>query len=51
LTAFTDDKIAKSVIKVREENVEIHPGYDGVYGKILIPEDGPSKVTTQGSLF
>jgi len=51
LTAFTDDKIAKSVIKVRDENVEIHPGYDGVYGKILIPEDGPNRVATQGSLF
>ncbi|MEJ2568682.1 MAG: DNA helicase UvrD, partial [candidate division WOR-3 bacterium] len=51
LIAFTDDKIAKAVIKVREENVEIHPGYDGVYGKILIPEDGPNRITTQKSLF
>jgi uncharacterized protein (TIGR00375 family) len=51
LLACAEEKIARSIIKVRKENVEIHPGYDGVYGKILIPEENPNKVVTQQSLF
>ena len=51
LLACAEEKIARSIIKVRKENVEIHPGYDGVYGKILTPEENPNKVITQQSLF
>lgn len=51
LRSFTEEKIARSVMKIRRENVEIHPGYDGVYGEILIPEDPPSEIATQGTLF
>jgi uncharacterized protein (TIGR00375 family) len=51
LLACADEKTARSVIKVRKEDVEIHPGYDGVYGKILIPEENPTKVVKQRSLF
>jgi len=51
LLASTEERIGQSVIRVREENVEIRPGYDGVYGQILIPEKKPAKVVTQQSLF
>jgi uncharacterized protein (TIGR00375 family) len=51
LLTSTEEKIARSVIKVRKENVEIRPGYDGVYGQILVPEENPTKVVTQRSLF
>jgi PHP family Zn ribbon phosphoesterase len=51
LLASMEEKIARAVIKVREEKVEIRPGYDGVYGQILIPEEKPGKVTVQKSLF
>jgi uncharacterized protein (TIGR00375 family) len=51
LLASMEQKIARAVIKVREEKVEIRPGYDGVYGQILIPEEKPDKVTVQKSLF
>jgi len=51
LIASTEERIGQSVIRVREENVEIRPGYDGVYGQILIPEKKPAKVVTQQSLF
>jgi uncharacterized protein (TIGR00375 family) len=51
LLASMEEKIARAVIKVREEKVEIRPGYDGVFGQILIPEEKPDKVTVQKSLF
>jgi uncharacterized protein (TIGR00375 family) len=51
LLSCAEEKIARSIIKVRSENVEIHPGYDGVYGHILIPEENPTKVLKQRSLF
>lgn len=51
LLSSMEEKIARAVIKVREEKVEIQPGYDGVYGQILIPEEKPDKVATQKSLF
>lgn len=51
LLASTEEKIAKSIVNVRKENVEIRPGYDGVYGQILIPEEKPDKVVKQQSLF
>lgn len=51
LLASTEEKIAKSIVNVRRENVEIRPGYDGVYGEILIPEEKPDKVVKQQSLF
>lgn len=51
LLASTEEKVAKSIVNVRKENVEIRPGYDGVYGEILIPEEKPDKVVKQQSLF
>jgi uncharacterized protein (TIGR00375 family) len=51
LLISTDEKIARAIIKVRAEKVEIKPGYDGVYGQILIPEEKPDKVAKQKSLF
>jgi uncharacterized protein (TIGR00375 family) len=51
LLASMEEKIARAIIKVREEKVEIRPGYDGVFGQILIPEEKPDKVTVQKSLF
>ncbi|RLF44480.1 MAG: DNA helicase UvrD, partial [Thermoplasmata archaeon] len=36
LRRFLPSKIAEGIIRVREGNVNIHPGYDGEYGKIEI---------------
>jgi PHP family Zn ribbon phosphoesterase len=51
LLSSTEEKVARAIIEVRKENVEIRPGYDGVYGQILIPEEKPDKVVKQQSLF
>ncbi len=44
LTQIINPKIAEAIIRVRTEQVRINPGYDGVYGQILIfDEEGGEK--------
>jgi uncharacterized protein (TIGR00375 family) len=51
LLVSMEERIAKAIIKVREEKVEIRPGYDGVYGQIMIPEEKTALVKKQQTLF
>jgi len=51
LLASTEEKIARSIVEVRKGNVEIRPGYDGVYGQVLIPDEKPDKIVKQQALF
>ena len=39
LMSVVDEQIAEAIVRVREGNVRIAPGYDGVYGQIAIFED------------
>jgi uncharacterized protein (TIGR00375 family) len=37
LAAVVDPRVADAIVKVREGNVTVIPGYDGVYGKLVLP--------------
>ncbi len=36
LSKIVDPKIADAIVRVREEKVKVIPGYDGVYGKLMV---------------
>jgi PHP family Zn ribbon phosphoesterase len=39
LCKIVDPKVAETIILVREEKIQITPGYDGVYGQLIIPDE------------
>lgn len=39
LTKVVDEKVAEAIIRVREGKAKVIPGYDGVYGKLIIFEE------------
>ena len=46
--SVVDQRIADAIIKVREGKVTVVPGYDGVYGKLVLPkEEEETAVTSQ----
>jgi uncharacterized protein (TIGR00375 family) len=40
LNAVVDGKIAEMIVRVREGQAKVAPGYDGVYGRLLLSEEG-----------
>ena len=39
LSRFVDEKIAEAIVRVREGHVKVVPGYDGVYGRLVVFAD------------
>jgi PHP family Zn ribbon phosphoesterase len=42
LATVVDEAIAKSVVKVRSGTAKVTPGYDGVYGQLVLGVIAPS---------
>ncbi|MFH1783505.1 MAG: endonuclease Q family protein [bacterium] len=51
LTRYSSTSIAQAILAVREGNVKLSPGYDGVYGKIETIKKGIAEDSPQLSLF
>jgi uncharacterized protein (TIGR00375 family) len=39
LRALVDERMVEAIVKVREGRVKVVPGYDGVYGRLVLSED------------
>jgi len=46
IAKIVDSKVAKAIVQVREEKVKVTPGYDGVYGEIIL-SDNQTEVETK----
>jgi len=40
ISQIVDPKIAEAIVRVREEKTKVIPGFDGVYGQLVIFEEG-----------
>ena len=43
ISRVVDPKIAEAIVRVREGKARVVPGYDGVYGQLVIFEEGSEK--------
>jgi len=43
MSRVVDPRIAEAIVRVREEKTRVIPGYDGVYGQLVIFEEGGEK--------
>jgi PHP family Zn ribbon phosphoesterase len=48
MSKIVDPRIAEAIVRVREEKAKVIPGYDGVYGQLVI-FDQEQEVTPQKS--
>jgi uncharacterized protein (TIGR00375 family) len=48
LSTVVDEKVADAVVRVREGQVTVVPGYDGVYGRMVFSEAGSAAVSVRG---
>jgi uncharacterized protein (TIGR00375 family) len=47
LSEVVDAKIAEAIVNVREERVKVTPGYDGVYGQLIIFDESAGENAPQ----
>jgi len=45
LEKIADNNIAEAIVRVREGQVKIVPGYDGVYGRLVVFEEASQTVS------
>ncbi len=50
MTDIVEPKVAEAIVRVREGKIKVHPGYDGVYGQLVIADEAPEvEETTKAS--
>jgi len=49
MSKVVDPKIAEAVVRVREEKAHVIPGYDGVYGELVLFDEKSTEDTPDGS--
>jgi PHP family Zn ribbon phosphoesterase len=42
LAKLVDESIAQAIVKVRNGEAKVTPGYDGVYGQLVLGVDAPT---------
>jgi len=47
MAQVVDSRIAEAIVRVREEKARVIPGYDGVYGQLIIFEEKQENMTQQ----
>jgi len=47
LTKYTDEKLKNLILLNRSGNIKMKPGYDGVYGEMILDKEGEKKQETQ----
>ncbi|MGQ9551851.1 MAG: endonuclease Q family protein [Candidatus Bathycorpusculaceae bacterium] len=50
LKNVADNKIAEAIINVREGSVEVIPGYDGIYGKLVLSKNTTGEKARRGRI-
>jgi len=50
MSKTVDPKIAEAIVRVREEKMRVIPGYDGVYGQLVIFEGEKEKLLEKGKV-
>jgi len=46
MSRIVGPRIAEAIVRVREGKVKVIPGYDGVYGQLVIFEEGKMEKVT-----
>lgn len=44
MSKIVEPRIAEAIVRVREEKIKISPGYDGVYGQLVLFEEQQEKI-------
>jgi len=50
MSKIVEPKVAEAIVRVREEKVHITPGYDGVYGQLVIFEESNEALPKKASI-
>ncbi len=48
LAAIADASVADAIVRVREGQVRVEPGFDGVYGRLVFSESNSARVSASG---